>query len=407
MSDATEVIQGRESRVYVVAATLSIVSAVLGLAREFLILHYFGFSRQNDQLQYYLSIVYTISLMGDAVRLATLNLLQRAHIQQLMTTTLLTAVVVAGAVTAAYAWRAAQVDAGLLLASAAAGACNLVVVALVVDRQRHASFLKTHAVSLLPNYVIIAGIVVIHATTSLSLTSTIVALFLASPLAQMVGLVMLRAKRDGAAGGLVPLRDGMQRVGSHAMSSVGAQAGQIVIRTLLPSAGPGLLTVFALLVRIADTVRSVFIDSFIGSRVAAWATGVRRIPRLLDQQHLPRTAIVAILLVTTAVSMPRVDSLMAFGVQVAVLLAVGLYLGSLMRVAYYYLNSHGNPRRLIIGIGGLDLAAAAAAGALAALGLSRLSIIIGLFYVLRPLAQVLLVREYESRGALAAQVADV
>ena len=69
--------KGWKPSAYQAAVVLSGVSAVLGLGREALVLHRLGLSAANDALQLALSITYTIALLGEPLRLAALNLLQR------------------------------------------------------------------------------------------------------------------------------------------------------------------------------------------------------------------------------------------------------------------------------------------------------------------------------------------
>jgi hypothetical protein len=96
-------------------------SAGLGLLRELYVLRTLGLSTVNDTLQYYLSIVYTISLLSDPIRLAALNLLQERNRAATYLIVAIVMVPVSLVITAAYALSGGVHDTLLLVAACFGG----------------------------------------------------------------------------------------------------------------------------------------------------------------------------------------------------------------------------------------------------------------------------------------------
>ena len=90
------------NRTYRFAIPFSLASAGLGLGREFLVLQKVGLSSTSDLLQFYLSVTFTISLLGDAMRLSALNLFQRGGLSQALCSALVVALVSGVPITAWY-----------------------------------------------------------------------------------------------------------------------------------------------------------------------------------------------------------------------------------------------------------------------------------------------------------------
>lgn len=388
---------GAAGRAWRLAVPISVASAVLGLGRELVVLHRVGLSESNDLLQYYLSVTYTISLLGDAIRLAVLNLLQTGALAGALAATLLAGLAAGLPITLWYLRGGPSVDLPLLAAAGLAGILNLLTLALLMHRQRSGRFLPAHVITALPNVLIFAGVALAMRLETAAFLRAVVLLFLAAPVLQIALLLLLRTDPGPAAarGRLgADLRLGLGQMALHGVGAVGTQAGQVLIRTALASYGPGLLTVFVLLTRAVDTLRAVLLETLIGSRLADWAAGRGRVPRLLDPVHLaPGALAVVVGLTGLAAWGGRTDlTTGGFAAFLAVVLLPGAWLAFLQRAGYFFLNATGVPQALILRLGLLD-AGAAALMALAAVGAGFAPLpLVWMFFVVRVAWQVWLIR---------------
>lgn len=372
-------------------------SAVLGLGRELLILQRIGLSEANDLLQYYLSVTYTISILGDAMRLAVLNQLQVGTLGRALQSTLVAAVLVGLPITYWYARGGPTLDPALLAVAGTAGVLNLLTVALLVHRQRSGRFLPAHVITVLPNILIFTGVALAMRGETPAFVAAVVALFLAAPVLQILLLLVLRpgdatpAPEGAPSGGLV---GGLRQIGLHGVGAVGAQAGHVLIRTALAGSATGMLTVFVLLSRAVDTIRAILLDTLIGARLADWAAGRGSVPRLLDPMHLGMPLLGATVLMTGAAALMGSGATTAVAVApwLVVVLLPGAWLTFLQRAGYFHLNAVASPRALIIRLGVLDAGVAALlAAATAVAGLSAM-LLVWLFFVVRIALQIVLIR---------------
>lgn len=381
------------SRAYRLAIPLSIASASLGLGRELLILHKLGLSATADLLQFYLSVTYTISLLGDAMRLAALNLLQGGRLGTALRSTAVVAVLTGVPITLWYVRRGPTVEPWLIGLAGVAGILNLLTVVLLVHRQRAGRFLPAHLVTVLPNVMIFTGVALALLANEATFLRVVVGLFLAAPILQLVLLMSLQTppQEHGAGPGVLA---GMGQIGLHGLGTVGAQAGQVLIRTSLATMAPGMLTIFVLLSRAVDTVRAVLLDTFIGARLAEWAAGRGTLPTLLDPRRLPLPLLAGILAVTAgaAVGAHAASGPVAVAPWLVAILLPGAWLAFVQRAGYFHLNAQSTPRALIIRLGLVDLAVAAAlAAATLVAGVPAMALVWS-FFVARLALQVLLMR---------------
>ncbi len=338
-------------------------SAGLGLLRELYVLKVLGFSTTNDALQYYLSIVYTISLLGDPIRLAALNLLQERGRVATVGIVSIVAIPVMVIVTAAYAMTGGVHDPRLLIASGIGGGLNLYVAVGLSDGQRSRSFIGTQAVMAVPNIILIIGVFLVPALTSYSLSDAIVYLYMIVPAVQVMLFAMMpelpnAPKRTGDRTATV--WSGLKQLLLHSTSAGGSQLGQFALRTSLAGTVVGSLSIVSFLVRIYDTVRVIFVDSFVGSRVAAWTTGGAHVPTLLDARHhaTPLAIISALALVA---GLAPASGLVATTAISLAILSVALYAASSLRVMYSFVNTVDQPARLVAVVGAADIAVGAVA----------------------------------------------
>ena len=138
--------KGWQPSAYHAAVVLSGVSAVLGLGREALVLNRLGLSAANDALQLALSITYTIALLGDPLRLAALNLLQRRIAASIWAAIGGGIILAAVVMTMLYRASTSVVPGRWLVIAGTAGAANLFLAWVLPRRQRAGPFLPVHCV---------------------------------------------------------------------------------------------------------------------------------------------------------------------------------------------------------------------------------------------------------------------
>jgi hypothetical protein len=372
------------------------------------VLRSLGLSTVNDTLQYYLSIVYTISLLSDPIRLAALNLLQERNRAASYIIVTILMVPVSLVITMAYALSAGVHHTSLLVAACIGGGLNLLVAVGCSDGQRSRSFVGTQAVMALPNIVLIVAVFAVPALSSISLPDTIIYVYAIVPALQMVAFLLMPL-REGAPTtpdhAPMAIGAGLKNLLSHSTSAGGSQLGQFALRTTLSGATVGSLTLVSFLIRIYDTLRVIFVDSFVGSRVAGWTSGESHVPRLLDARHhvVPLLAISAVALAGGFI--PVTGAQATAGVAFGILL-VALYAASSLRVLYSFVNTVTTPRRLIVLVGIADLAVGLTAFGMAQVAWLPRLVMLWLLYVGRSLVLLWFVAKHPALTMPGAPTAD-
>jgi len=349
---------------YQAAVVLSGTSAVLGLGRELLILRRLGLSSANDGLQFALSVTYTIALLGEPLRMAALNLLDRrigARISAIIGSAIVLAALL---MTVLYAAGKSSLPVSWLVAAGTAGAANLALAWVLPRMQRAGPFLAVHSVAVMPNIFISAGLL-LPAATDQSFAARVIGLFLLAPIVQLAALAVL--SRFGDRPLLAPpptVREGLRPVLWHAVGAGGGQASQLFLRTALLAGPGGTLAAFVLALRVTDTIRAVFVDTYIASRIRRWAAGERTANPAVDGRWLGPAYLTSLVLAGLMISIfwkGRPGTLL--NPATAVLL-LGTYLVLALRVRYQSLNTSAQPLHLVRKIAGLELLTAAFTGLL-------------------------------------------
>lgn len=382
---------------YQAAVALSGASAVLGLGRELLILHRLGLSATNDALQFALSVTYTIALLGEPLRLGALNLLQR-RLDARLWAAVSTAIVMAAAImTLLYRAGGDAIPASWLVAAGAAGAANLFLAWVLPRRQRSGPFLVVHAVTVMPNIFMVAALL-LPAASDEAFATRVVGLFLVTPMLQLAALASLhRFGNHPALEPAPPTGGGLRPFALHAVGAAGGQAAQLLMRTAFLRAPAGTLTAFNLALRATDTIRAVFVDTYIASRVRKWAAGERGTSPLVDGRWLPAggLAVVALgALLLAALWRGEPETLLS---PVTAMVVIGGYLALALRVRYQLLNTSAQPIGLVKRMAGLEVAAAIGVGILSAAAWAPLALLPWVVYVARPAAGLRLVSSQPDR----------
>ena len=378
-----------QRRMYRLAVVLSGVSAVLGVAREIWLVGALGLGSRADALQYVLSITYTISLLGEAVRLASLNQLRQGFHRSALVPLALGISAATLVATAVYARTApAAVPPWWMVAAGIGGAGNLVFSALLPHFQYRAPFLPVHATTVLPNILIFGGLAAhfggVIPGGAAGLVPLVILLFVAAPVAQLLTLGVLSRWLGEVATVPGDAIAGAQRIGLHAAGSVGSQAAQYFIRTILLQAAPGALAAFALCLRAIETARTILVDTYIATRVRTWASGQAVGPRF------PLGRVLRGLPLALSVAAGAVIALLGglragpYLVPIAVVLLLGSYPAAAVRIRYYVANTVTAPTKLIAAFGGLEVGSAALIGAAALLPSAPPLLVVWMLYQLKP-----------------------
>ena len=325
------------------AVLLSGGSALLGLLREVLIVGRLGLGTTNDQLQFALSITYTVALLGEPLRSASLNLLGRRTDGRLATMLVVVAALAAVVTTILYAGRHEGITPWWIVAAGLAGALNLGV-AWVAPRSVHAGpFLPAHAITVMPN-VLMVGVLLFPASSDLAFAGRVVAVFLIAPALQLLFFRLL-FPRDvrGPALPTATIGDARRTIGWHGIAATAGMGTQYVIRTALATGAPGTLSAFVLVLRAIETIRAVFVDTFVSSRLRKWAEGRTPAAAAYSRRLLP-TPVAILLLAAGLVLALRFRGMPGTLLDpAAVVLVVGLYPMLLYRVVWQSMNTNAQP----------------------------------------------------------------
>ena len=369
---------------YQAAVVLSGVAAVLGLGRELLVLRRLGLGEGNDALQLALSIVYTVALFGEPLRLGSLNLLGRRIGGALSATLGLLVAAVAVVTTLSYAGSGPGLPREWVIVAGAAGAANLILAWALPRSLRAGPFLPVHAVSVLPNVLIVAGLL-LPAESDAVFAGRVVYLFLAAPVLQLGLLALLRGTREPEAGDVAGVADGLRPIGWHAVGAAGSMATQFFIRSAVIAGGPaGALTAFTVALRATETLRAVFVDTYIASKIRRWSEGKRETSALVDGRWLHGGLIALVVAAGLGVALFWPWAPGTYADPSAVVLVLGLYLVLALRVRYQERNVSAQPLQVVRRIAGLEAGTAAAVGLAAALPVLPLAVLPWLAYVLKP-----------------------
>lgn len=354
--------------------------------RELLVLRRLGLSSANDGLQFALSVTYTVALLGEPLRLAALNLLDRrigARISALIGGAIVSAAVL---MTVLYAAGKSLLPTTWLIAAGAAGAANLVLAWVLPRCQRSGPFLPVHAVTVMPSLLITAGLL-LPAASDASFASRVIGLFLVAPVVQLGALAILSRFGDRPALGPAPtIREGLRPVAWHAIGAGGGQAAQLFLRTALLAGPGGTLAAFVLVLRVTDTIRAIFVDTYIASRIRRWAAGERGANPAVDGRWLGPALLLALVLAGLLVSVVWAGRSGTLLTPATAVLLLGTYLVLALRVRYQSLNTSAQPLRFVRRMAGLELVTAAATGVVGSIPGAPVAVLPWMIYLAKPAA---------------------
>jgi len=374
------------------AVALSSISVLFGVCREFLIVGLLGFTSQNDRLQLYLSIFYTIGLSIDAVRLSCLNLFQVMSITRILFSASIIGFPFAMLVGLVMSYTTGGLNHTLLWMSIVASYLNLMAALLIVYLQRHHFFLTAQMINVMPNIILIPGMIMCYWYLHANLIFAMVCLVSAIPVVQcLLLLAVVCLSQSATPCGNMSFFASLRVFVRHFAAQSGEQLFQIVARSVFYKYGTGYLSVYAIMIRIYAAVRFILIDSFIGSKLANWH---------IDKESnlflkMVNSIVFAVMMVAFSLIIslkPHADLVFA-SIQMMVVLCFGFYFSTIVRIIYFKINRHESNPSLIVKFASFEMVCALSAIVMATQFNYPVLAILWLGYIAKPFAQLLLLRK--------------
>ncbi|MDX1901427.1 MAG: hypothetical protein SFW66_05420 [Gammaproteobacteria bacterium] len=385
---------------YQVAIFLSASSMGFGLFREFLIVGLLGFSAQNDLLQAYLSIFYTIGLTIDAMKLACLNLYSEITLSSMLISASLICLPFCMIVTCIMGHMIHQENMTLLITTMLGGYFNLIAALLITYKQRNNVFLPAQVINVIPNFILIPGILMCYYSTETHMISAIIILTAIIPIVQCIALFMLpTAASQKTLHNKFNLIQGCMTFIRHFFSMLGEQGFQMIARSAFYNYGTGYLSIFAISVRVYTALKFILIDSYIGSKLFDWKKSLA--PTSYIHKMISSNLFASILAITALAITLRVNHLFLFSVvQLSLLLVLGFYFSTRVRVLYFKINRYHNSASLVLRYALFELLFAFFAFAMTLFSHYPIFTLLWIGYIAKPFTQILLLRKSDQTISL-------
>jgi len=377
---------------YSIAVFLSTLSMAFGIFREFLIVGLLGFTVKNDGLQAYLSIFYTIGLSIDAMRLACLNLYSQLTLSRIVFTASMIGLPFAIAVGLMMNFSTHGLDTKLLVIAILGSYFNLIATLLITYKQRNNLFLAAQIINVLPNFILIPGILCCYWFASHNIVLAIVSLTSAIPIVQCIFLLLLPSHQASVKQNDLSLSVTLLTFVRHLSAMTGEQLLQIITRAAFFNYGPGYLSLYAMAIRIYAALRFILIDSYIGSRLASWKKDLDQNEFLLTKMINSKTISLLIVLLALCVSLYPSVQLWKATLQMGILLLGGFYFSTLVRIVYFKINRHETNSKLVWRYALYELSFALVAFMLTTSSHYPLLALLWIGFIAKPFAQLIFLR---------------
>jgi hypothetical protein len=323
------------------AFILSSTSMVGGIFREFLIVFLFGFTAKNDHLQLYLSIFYTIGLSIDAIRLSCLNLFPLLSLPKMIIAASLIVLPFSLIIAFFLSYTTGGLSLVLLTMTILGSYFSLMAVLLITYKQRNNGFLLAQVIHILPNFILIPGIIVCYIFFPIYLIPFIICLTSCIPLLQFLLLWYLPSEiKQINPDNEISIITALGILLRHFSAGLGEQAFQIVIRVAFFTYATGYLSMYAFGIRIYAAARFVLIDSYIVSKLSNWQYEKNFIDTVLSKLVNLTFFNVSIVIMMFIISILSINNLFLVLFQMLSILGVGFYFSTLVRVSYFKINHY-------------------------------------------------------------------
>ena len=138
------------------------------------------------------------------------------------------------------------------------------------------------------------------------------------------------------------------------MLIMGEQIFQMASRVATLNAGNGVLAIYAILIRLFAAIKYILVDTYIGSKLSNWEK-LPRLPFIFSLNNFFNLDVIILALSTIALLMINSTNIIVFNSLLTLLLGIGFYLSSIVRVIYFYINRNKYSSNLVIKFGIFDL----------------------------------------------------
>ena len=377
---------------YKLAVFLSSLSIFFGIFREFLIVGLLGFTAENDELQLYLSIFYSIGLMIDPMRLACLNLYSELSLPKMLAAATIISLPFVIVVGCLMSYATHHIDWQILWITLGGSYLNLMAALLITFKQRHNIFLKAQLINVMPNFVLIPGIIICYQLARDQVVLAMVSFTSIIPIIQCVLLLSLSNRdQQRIQKNSITFWASLVIFIRHFAAMIGEQLFQVIIRAAFYNYRTGFLSVYAMMIRIYAALRFILIDSFIGSKLANWDL-LKNEPPLATLLKSKSIAL-GIILITLTICLHPFHQLLYSALQMVLILCFGFYFSTLVRILYFKINRHEINPTIIWQFAFYEIVCALGAFLLTNHFNYSILSILWLGYVAKPFAQLLLLRK--------------
>lgn len=379
---------------YKMGIFISSLSMAFGILREFIIVGMLGFSAKNDMLQVYLSIFYTIGLTIDAMRLSCLNLYSVLSLSRMLVAASILGLPLAIMIGVMMSYSIGGLSNLIIIAAIMGGFLNLIVALLITYKQRNNAFIIGQVINVMPNFILIPGIMLCFFYSRNNLVSSIVLLTSVIPVVQLIILLVLPNKpHEALENNTVSFLSGIITFSRHFSSMIGEQLFQIIARAAFFNYGTGYLSVFSIMVRIYSATRFILIDSYIGSKLANWKNEFQYSDYYLSKLVNSTRLSLLIAVISFIVCLYSTNDLLRYSIQMAIVLVFGFYFSTIVRIVYFKINNHENNAALIVRFAIYELFFSVCAFVITKQMDYPLFALLWVGYIAKPLAQGLFLRK--------------
>lgn len=332
-----------------IAIGLSSLSLFFGILREFLICGLLGFTAKNDQLQLYLSIFFTIGLAIDAMRLACLNLYSVLSLPRILFSASLIGLPFSMIIGFLMSYATAGLNILILSIAILGSYLNLIAALLITYKQRNNFFLSAQLINVMPNFVLIPGVIFCYWFVRNELVLAMVTLTSMVPVLQCFMLLMLpHESHEVTETNGLSLFKSVFTFARHFAAMIGEQLFQIITRSSFYNFGAGYLSVFAITIRIYFAARFILVDSFIGSKLANWRKELKQEDPLFSKISSSFLPAIVIAFFTLLISLNVSDTLFYAAIKIIIILFFGFYFSTAVRIIYFKINHLEHNSTLIL-----------------------------------------------------------
>lgn len=378
---------------YQIGMFLASTSMAFGILREFIIIGLLGFTAKNDMLQIYLSIFYTIGLTIDAMRLSCLNLFSVLTLPHMLLAASVIGFPFAVIIAVVMSYSTGGLSNAILCLTIFGGYLNLIVALLITYKQRNNAYITAQIISVLPNFILIPGIIICFYFSENNLVFSIVFLTCLIPIVQLLLLLAVpNHHQEELKISKISIYLAVLTFARHFSSMIGEQLFQIIARATFFNYGAGYLSVFSMLIRLYSALRYVLIDSYIGSKLTDWKMELQHGDYRLFKMINSTKFSLCVAIVTLSGCLYSTDNFVESSIQMSIMLLFGFYFSTLVRIIYYKINHYENNAALIMRFAIYELIFSGFAFVIAHQFDYPLLALLWVGYIAKPLIQLLLLR---------------